>query len=167
MAEEVQHASVVIPRALILTVLINGVLGFGMLIGVLFCMGDLAAATSTPTGYPYMEIFLQATNSLSGTVTMICISLVIGICSAIGMIAATSRQFWSFARDRGVPGWRLWSKVCVLLGFFHFFPLSFPFLSLELICQVADGVGAGLSHNQYPNLLCVLYHGCLVSSWAD
>ncbi|KOC09042.1 choline transport protein [Aspergillus flavus AF70] len=110
MAEEVQHASVAIPRALILTVLINGVLGFGMLIGVLFCMGDLAAATSTPTGYPYIEIFLQATNSLSGTVTMICISLVIGICSAIGMIAATSRQFWSFARDRGVPGWRLWSK---------------------------------------------------------
>ncbi|KAE8317690.1 putative amino acid permease [Aspergillus transmontanensis] len=111
MAGEVQHASVVIPRALILTVLINGVLGFGMLIGVLFCMGDLDAATSTPTGYPYMEIFLQATNSLSGTVTMICISLVIGICSAISMIAATSRQFWSFARDRGGPGWRLWSKV--------------------------------------------------------
>ncbi|KAB8214836.1 amino acid permease-domain-containing protein [Aspergillus novoparasiticus] len=96
MAEDVQHASVIIPRVLILTILINGVLGFGMLIG-------------TPTGYPYMEIFLQATNSLSGTVTMICISLVIGICSAIGMIAATSRQFWSFARDR-VPGWRLWSK---------------------------------------------------------
>ncbi|KAB8201383.1 putative amino acid permease [Aspergillus parasiticus] len=111
MAEEVQHASVVIPRALILTVLINGVLGFGMQIGVLFCMGDLDAATRTPTGYPYMEIFLQATNSLSGTVTMICISLVIGICPAIRMIAATSRQFWSFARDRGVPGWRLWSKV--------------------------------------------------------
>ncbi|KAE8370714.1 putative amino acid permease [Aspergillus caelatus] len=111
MAEEVQHASVVIPRALILTVLINGMLGFGMLIGVLFCMGDLEAATNTSTGYPYMEIFLQGTNSLGGTITMICISLVIGICSAIGMIAATSRQLWSFARDRGMPGWRLWSKV--------------------------------------------------------
>ncbi|KAE8138541.1 putative amino acid permease [Aspergillus pseudotamarii] len=111
MAEEVQHASVVIPRALILTVFINGILGFGMLIGVLFCMGDLEAATKTPTGYPYMEIFLQATNSLGGTIIMICISLVIGICSAIGMIAATSRQLWSFARDRGMPGWRVWSKV--------------------------------------------------------
>ncbi|KAB8264830.1 amino acid/polyamine transporter I [Aspergillus pseudonomiae] len=111
MAEEVHKASVVIPRALILTALINGALGFGMLIGVLFCMGDLEAATKSPTGYPYMEIFFQATNSLGGTVAMICIALVICICSAIGMIAATSRQFWSFARDRGVPGWRVWSKV--------------------------------------------------------
>ncbi|KAE8336754.1 hypothetical protein BDV24DRAFT_167926 [Aspergillus arachidicola] len=50
MAEEVQHASVVIPRALILTVLINGVLGFGMLIGVLFCMGDLTQGPALPRG---------------------------------------------------------------------------------------------------------------------
>ncbi|KAL5355611.1 amino acid/polyamine transporter I [Aspergillus floccosus] len=111
MAEEVKNAPVAIPRAILLSVLINGTLGFSMLIAVLFCMGDVDAALSTPTGYPYMEIFYQATDSLSGALGMSSILLIIGVCSVIGMLAATSRQFWSFARDRAVPGWRIWSKV--------------------------------------------------------
>ncbi|KAL4938964.1 hypothetical protein BDV06DRAFT_199866, partial [Aspergillus oleicola] len=111
MAEEVRDASVAIPRAIMLSVLINGSLGFGMLIAVLFCLGDLEAALATPTGYPYMEIFQQATNSVSGALGMTSIILIIGVCTIFGLLAATSRQFWSFARDRAVPGWRIWSKV--------------------------------------------------------
>ncbi|RJE20120.1 Amino acid permease [Aspergillus sclerotialis] len=111
MAEEASNASVAIPRAILLSVLINGTLGFTMLIAVLFCMGDVKAAINTPTGYPYIEIFHQATDSISGALGMSSILLIIAICSVIGMLAATSRQFWSFARDRGVPGWRFWSKV--------------------------------------------------------
>ncbi|KAH1495497.1 hypothetical protein KXX06_002287 [Aspergillus fumigatus] len=94
MAEEVRNASVAIPRAILLSVLINGALGFGMLIAVLFCLGDLDAALATPTGYPYMEIFRQATDSLAGALGMTSILLIIGVCSVIGMLAATSRQFW-------------------------------------------------------------------------
>ncbi|KAL4786037.1 amino acid/polyamine transporter I [Aspergillus varians] len=111
MAEEVRHASVAIPRAIMLSVLINGTLGFSMLIAVFYCMGDVDAALESPTGYPYMEIFYEATDSVSGALGMTSILLIIGICSVIGMLAATSRQFWSFARDRAVPGWRIWSKV--------------------------------------------------------
>jgi amino acid transporter len=111
MAEEVANASRAIPRAIMLSIAINGTLGFGMLIAVLFCMGDLDAALNSPTGYPYIEIFYQATNSLSGSLTMVSINLIIAVCSVIGMLAATSRQFWSFARDRGIPGWRWWSHV--------------------------------------------------------
>jgi amino acid transporter len=112
MAEEVRNASVVIPRAIPLSVLINGALGFSMLIAVLFCLGDLDTALASPTGYLYMEILRQATNSISGALGMTSILLSIGICSVIGMLTATSHQFWSFARDRAVPGWRIWSKVC-------------------------------------------------------
>lgn len=111
MAEEVANARRVIPRAIMLSIAINGSLGFGMLIAVLFCMGDLDDALNSPTGYPYIEIYYQATNSLSGSLTMISINLILAVCSTIGMLAATSRQFWSFARDRGIPGWRLWSHV--------------------------------------------------------
>jgi amino acid transporter len=111
MAEEVKNASVAIPRAIMLSVLINGTLGFSMLIAVLFCLEDVDAALNSATGYPFMEIFYQATNSVSGALGMTSILLIIAICSVIGMLAATSRQFWSFARDRAVPGWRVWSKV--------------------------------------------------------
>lgn len=111
MAEEAANANVAIPRAILLSVLINGTLGFTMLIATLFCMGDVQAAIETPTGYPFIEIFRQATDSIPGAMGMSSILLIIAVCSVIGMLAATSRQFWSFARDRGVPGWRLWSKV--------------------------------------------------------
>lgn len=113
MAEEVANSSRAIPRAIMLSIVINGTLGFGMLIAVLFCMGDLEVALNSNTGYPYIEIFYQATNSVPGTLAMVSINLIISVCSVIGMLAATSRQFWSFARDRGIPGWRWWSHVSI------------------------------------------------------
>ncbi|CAI7675754.1 unnamed protein product [Penicillium manginii] len=111
MAEEVNNASRVIPRALMMSVGINGCLGFGMLLAMLFCLGDMDDALNTTTGYPFIEVFYQGTGSMAGSLTMCSIILIIAVCSVVGLLAATSRQFWSFARDRGVPGWRFWSQV--------------------------------------------------------
>ncbi|KAJ5860478.1 amino acid/polyamine transporter I [Penicillium soppii] len=111
MAEEIHNAAIVIPRAMMLSVLINGILGFGMLIAMLFSMGDIEVALNSPTGYPFMEIFYQSTHSTAGAVVMSTILITIGIFGVIGILAAASRQFWSFARDRAVPGWRLWVQV--------------------------------------------------------
>lgn len=112
MAEEVADASRVIPNALILSVAINGCLGFGMIIAMMFCAGsDLGGTLGSLTGYNYMGIFVEATNSISGSLTMIAIVIIIYVCSMMGLLAAASRQLWSFSRDRGVPGWRLWSQV--------------------------------------------------------
>ncbi|KAL4912346.1 amino acid/polyamine transporter I [Aspergillus aurantiobrunneus] len=111
MSEEIENATVVVPRSILLSVLINGMLGFGMLIAVLFCLGDLETALASPTGYPFMEIFLNGTGSVGGAATMSAVIIVVCICSTTGMMAATSRQFWSFSRDQGVPGWKIWSQV--------------------------------------------------------
>lgn len=117
MAEEVESATIAVPRAILLSVLINGSLGFGVLIAVLFCLGNIDDVLATKTGFPFMEVFYQGTASIPGAVAMCSVLLVVMACSVIGMLAATSRQFWSFARDRGVPGWRWWSRVRNL---FHF-----------------------------------------------
>ncbi|CAI7578757.1 unnamed protein product [Penicillium manginii] len=111
MSEEIKNASTAVPTSIMLSVLINGSLGFGMLIAMLFCLGDIEAALDSPTGYPFMSIFLQATRSVAGTAIMGSIITTMGISTSVGMLATTSRQFWSFARDRGIPGWRLWSQV--------------------------------------------------------
>ena len=111
MSEEIENAEVVVPRSIMLSVLINGSLGFGMLLATLFCLGNIEKTLNSPTGYPFMVIFLQATDSVGGTATMGAIITTMGICTSVGMLAACSRQFWSFSRDRGVPGWRLWSRV--------------------------------------------------------
>ncbi|KAJ5185657.1 hypothetical protein N7472_010497 [Penicillium cf. griseofulvum] len=111
MAEEINNAAIVVPRAMMLSVLINGILGFGMLIAVLFCSGNIEDALHSATGYPYIEILYRETGSTAGTVVMCTIVLILGIFGVIGILATASRQIWSFARDRAVPGWRLWSHI--------------------------------------------------------
>jgi amino acid transporter len=111
MAEEISNASVYVPWSLMLTVLINGSFGFAMLLALLFCFGDIDRALNDPTGLPFIGIFLQATASIPGTAVMASIIIVMCFCTSVGMLASASRQFWSFSRDRGIPGWRLWSQV--------------------------------------------------------
>ncbi len=114
MSEEIQNASTVVPRSMITSVILNGVLGFGMLIAVLFCVGDIDSVLHTPTGYPFMQIFLRATNSIGASTLMATLVTVLSICATIGFLASSSRMTWAFARDRGLPGWRYLSKVLPL-----------------------------------------------------
>lgn len=97
-----------------MSVLLNGSMGFAMIIAILFCLGDLDAALSTDTGYPFIEIFLQATRSVKGTAAMVSVVTILSTCATVGGLASTSRMLWSFARDHGVPGWRIISRVSAL-----------------------------------------------------
>lgn len=111
MSEEIENPSVTVPRSIITSIMINGCLGFGILMATLFGLGDLDSVLKSPTGYPYMEIFLQATRSITGTIVMAAIVTALGICSTIGFVATSSRMTWSFARDRGLPFSNTLSKV--------------------------------------------------------
>ena len=111
MAEEVHNPSIVIPRSIMATMLLNGTCGFAMVIAILFCIGDVEKAMSSPTGYPFMEIFLNATHSVAGAAVMSSIITILGACATVGLFASTSRLTWSFARDRAFPFWRTLSKV--------------------------------------------------------
>ena len=53
------------------SVIINGFLGFGMVIAVLFCLSNVDDAINTPTHFPVVEIFTQATRSPSGGTAMV------------------------------------------------------------------------------------------------
>ena len=113
MSEEIQGASLAVPRALMLSLLINGVLGFAMILALMFCIGDLKAALESQEtlGYPFLEIFVQAVKSKVGATLMASIIIALGICSTVGDFAASSRMLWSFSRDHGTPGWRVLVKV--------------------------------------------------------
>lgn len=88
---------------MVFTILINGSLAFGILLAILFKIGDVESALNTPTGYPIIEIFYQATGSTRAATAMMSALIVIGFTSAFGCLAATSRLTWAFARDRGLP----------------------------------------------------------------
>ena len=111
MSEEIQDASVVVPRAIMFTIFINGSLAFGMLIATLFSLNDVEGALNTPTDYPYMEILLKSTGSVAGATILASILVVMQFFANVGLLAAASRMCWSFARDRGLPGWNFLQYV--------------------------------------------------------
>ena len=82
---------------------LNGVLGLVMLITMCFCIGDLESVLVTPTAYPFIQIFYNATNSLVATNVMTSIVIVLTIGCGINNVAGASRQMFAFARDGGLP----------------------------------------------------------------
>ena len=111
MSEEVQNASLNVPRAIMASVSINGALGLGMMIAVLFTLGNLKLVLENAYIYPFITIFLQSNSSLQGTTAMSAVLIAMTFLSAVSVLATSSRMMWSFARDRGLPGWQWLAKV--------------------------------------------------------
>ena len=111
MSEEIENPSLTVPRSIITSILLNGCLGFGILMATLFGIGDLNNVLKSPTNFPFVEIFLQATRSIPGTTAMTSIVITLAVSSTIGCVATSSRMTWSFARDRGLPFSKILSKV--------------------------------------------------------
>ncbi|EHK96427.1 putative Choline transport protein [Glarea lozoyensis 74030] len=108
MSEEIQNASTNVPRTMILSITINGILGLSMLLATLFCLGNVEEVVKFP--FPFMAIFQGAAGTLGGT-AMSSLVVILLICALIAFVATASRMTWSFARDKGMPGWKQLSKV--------------------------------------------------------
>jgi choline transport protein len=108
---EVKNAERRVPQSMVTSVLINGGLSFAFIIAVLFYIGDPVAASSTPTGYPIIEILFQATNSNAATTVLMALIVAIGIVALFGTLASVSRLVWAFARDGGLPFGRVFTHV--------------------------------------------------------
>lgn len=111
MSEELRNASKVLPRVMISTLILNGALGFVMLITFCFCLGDLESVLSTPTGFPFIQVFYNATLSKGGASAMTSIMIVMATFGSMTAMATASRQLFAFARDQGVPFSRTLSSV--------------------------------------------------------
>ncbi|KAL9010456.1 MAG: hypothetical protein Q9173_004615 [Seirophora scorigena] len=88
--------------------------GFAMLIVVLFVTVDIEAVLASPTGslgFPFTQIFHDATGSLPGATAMICIIIIMDTCAAKAFLATASRIVLALGCDRGLPFWRTMSTV--------------------------------------------------------
>ena len=111
MAEETRDASSVIPKAMIWSYFINGLMVFLMLVTYCFCLADLAAAANSPTGYPFIAVFANATGSPAGGAGITCVIIILIVFSVTNYMASCSRQVFAFARDKGFPFYTWMSKV--------------------------------------------------------
>jgi len=82
---------------------LNSFLGFIIVITVIFTWGNMTDIAATETGYPFLQIFYNVTNSYAGTDILALIIVLTLTGSVIACVATASRQIWAFARDNGVP----------------------------------------------------------------
>lgn len=111
MAEEIENAAINVPRAITVSMIFNGLLGLGMMLTILFCLGDVESVLETKTGFPFIQIFYNSTRSIGGAVAMGAVVLALTWACAIGITTTASRMTWSFARDKGTPFASVLSKV--------------------------------------------------------
>lgn len=113
MCEEIINASTVVPKAMMFSIGINGVLGFAITIAICFCLNsDITTALDSATGFPFLEMFARITGDVrSATAMAVVIELLMIFCH-ISLYAAASRMMWAFARDNGLPGSRFLGRVC-------------------------------------------------------
>ncbi|KAH6658440.1 amino acid permease [Truncatella angustata] len=103
MAEEIPNASRNVPIAMVGSSVVNGLIGFAYCIMLLYCTGPVEDLFTTPTGFPFMQIFLYATDSSAGA-TLLSLSVTLtAVAATVAGIASTSRTLWAFARDAATP----------------------------------------------------------------
>ncbi|KKY21609.1 putative amino acid permease [Phaeomoniella chlamydospora] len=103
MSEEVEDAGIIVPKAMIWSFLLNIPFTFIILLMICFCIGNITDALSSVTGFPFIYIFQNATQSASGTTALTVLVLILIIMITISALASTSRQTFAFARDGGLP----------------------------------------------------------------
>lgn len=111
-AEELPQPSKYVPIAMVGSIAVNGFLGLVYCIVLLFSLGDLTELLATPTGFPFMQLFLNITKShTAASIFTVIISLTALAANSAGL-TSTSRTAWSFARDNAFP----WSSFFSHLG---------------------------------------------------
>ncbi|KAL2879030.1 hypothetical protein SGCOL_005729 [Colletotrichum sp. CLE4] len=103
MAEEIPNAPRNVPIAMVGSVTVNGLMGLIYCTVLLFSTGPLESLLTTPTGFPFMQIYLDVTRSRAGATVLSLLVISIAIAATVGGITSASRTLWAFARDRAVP----------------------------------------------------------------
>lgn len=102
MSEETHNAAIQGPRAIRTAVFVSGIFGWLLNVAMCFCINDLDAVLSSPTGMPAAQIFLNAGGRTGGTVMWFFVILVQFFTGCSAMLADT-RMTYAFSRDEALP----------------------------------------------------------------
>ncbi|KAK4130804.1 amino acid transporter [Trichocladium antarcticum] len=134
MCEEVQHPATQVPKAMVITILINTVGGLLFLVPLMFVLPDLAMLVALPSGQPTPTIIKSAVGSSGGAIALLIPLMVLAILCGVACTTAASRCTWAFARDGAIPGSKWWKQVHPTLD------LPFNAMMLSMAIQIVLGV---------------------------
>ncbi|KAK1750375.1 choline transport protein [Echria macrotheca] len=168
MTEEVEHPSTQVPKAMVMTIVINTIGGLLFLVPLMFVLPDLAELVALPSGQPVPSIIKSAVGSSGGAIGLLLPLMVLAILCGVACTTAASRCTWAFARDGAIPGSKWWSKVHPTLDL----PLNAMMLSMAI--QIVLGLiyfGSSTAFNAFSGVgvitLTLSYAAPIVSSMIE
>lgn len=105
----ISRSRILIPRAILGTVVLGFVTAFIYSISMFFCINDPSKVVQAIL--PILEIFRQSTRSESAAIVLQSLCITTGFLCNIVANTWQARICWSFSRDRGLPGSKYWSII--------------------------------------------------------
>ncbi|KAE8140473.1 amino acid transporter [Aspergillus pseudotamarii] len=102
-AQDIEDAGITVPKAMILSFVLNVPLAMGSVLTYLFIMPDVQDALDSPAGLPFIYVFSEATKNATGASVLVLVILLLFFMITISCTASASRQTFAFARDNGLP----------------------------------------------------------------
>jgi choline transport protein len=102
MSEEVRKAKHAVPRVMVYSILMNGVLAYAIILVLLFVIGDQTDVLDSY--YPIIPLCLNAAGQRGGTAMVVGL-LIVTFFVVAASLASVSRITWAWARDGGLPKW--------------------------------------------------------------
>jgi amino acid transporter len=132
MCEEVRQPATQVPKAMVLTILINTFAGLLFMIPLMFVLPELSEVAQL--AQPVPAIIKSAVGDSGGAFGLLFPLIVLAFLCGIGCTTAASRCTWAFARDGAIPGSKWWKQVNRKLDV----PLNAMMLSM--VVQILLGV---------------------------
>ncbi|PPQ69401.1 hypothetical protein CVT25_004634 [Psilocybe cyanescens] len=110
MTEETHNAAMSGSIGIIMAIGVSAVLGWFLILGLLFSIQDLDGTLSSQTGQPVTQIFLDTVGEKGAIVLMVIVIGAMYFCGTFS-ITSNSRMMYAFARDGGIPGHKFLAKV--------------------------------------------------------
>jgi choline transport protein len=111
LAEEIDRPAKYVPLAMVGSIVVNGCIGLIYCIVLLFSLGDLDDLLASPTGFPFIQLFLNASQSRAGATVLALIPTLVAVAASTAGLTSTSRTAWAFARDDAFPFSAFFAKV--------------------------------------------------------
>ncbi|KAJ2918863.1 hypothetical protein MD484_g1536, partial [Candolleomyces efflorescens] len=110
MTEETHNAAMSGSIGIIMAIGVSALLGWFLILGLLFSIQDLDATLNSSTGQPVTQIFLDTVGERGAIVLMVIVIGAMYFCGTFS-ITSNSRMMYAFARDGGIPGHKFFAKV--------------------------------------------------------
>ncbi|KAI1263704.1 amino acid transporter [Xylariaceae sp. FL1019] len=132
MCEEVKAPATQVPKAMVLTIVINTFAGLLFMVPLVFVLPPIEDLILL--AQPVPTIIKSAVGSAGGAFGLLIPLLVLALICGIGCTTAASRSVYAFSRDGAVPGSKLWKVVNPKLD------VPFNAMMLSMVVQLVLGL---------------------------